>query len=103
MAIYDAFISYSHAKDKPLAGALQSVVQKLGKPWYKRRALRIFRDDTSLAASPHLWPSIEQALNQSRYLIVLASPEFAASRWCAREVEFWLAHKGIDTLLIAQA
>jgi hypothetical protein len=29
---YDAFISYSHAKDKPIAAALQSVVQKLGKP-----------------------------------------------------------------------
>ena len=29
---YDAFISYSHAKDKPIATALQSVVQKLGKP-----------------------------------------------------------------------
>ena len=46
MAIYDAFISYSHAKDKPIAAALQSVVQALGKPWYKRRALRLFRDDT---------------------------------------------------------
>ncbi len=40
MATYDAFISYSHAKDKPIAAALQSVIQKLGKPWYRRRALR---------------------------------------------------------------
>ena len=24
MALYDAFISYSHAKDKPIAAALQS-------------------------------------------------------------------------------
>ena len=30
---YDAFISYSHAKDKPIATALQAVVQKLGKAW----------------------------------------------------------------------
>ena len=30
-ARYDAFISYSHAKDKPIAAALQSVVQRLGK------------------------------------------------------------------------
>ena len=29
---YYAFISYSHAKDKRIATALQSVVQKLGKP-----------------------------------------------------------------------
>ena len=40
MALYDAFVSYSHAKDKPIAAALQSAVQKLGKPWYRRRALR---------------------------------------------------------------
>ena len=38
---YDAFISYSHAKDRPIAAALQSVVQRLGKPWYRRRALRL--------------------------------------------------------------
>ena len=64
MALYDAFVSYSHAKDKPIAAALQSVVQQLGKPWYRRRALRVFRDDTSLSATPSLWPSIEQALGQ---------------------------------------
>jgi tetratricopeptide (TPR) repeat protein len=100
MALYDAFVSYSHAKDKPIAAALQSRVQKLGKPWYKRRALRIFRDDTSLSATPHLWPSIEQALSQSRYFILLASPEAAASKWVAKEVAYWLEHKSVDTLLI---
>ncbi len=58
MSLYDAFISYSHAKDKPVASAIQSIMQRLGKPWYQRRALRIFRDDTSLAASPEMWPSL---------------------------------------------
>jgi hypothetical protein len=53
---YDALISYSHARDKRIASALQSVVQKLGKAWYQRRALRVFRDDTRLSATPHLWP-----------------------------------------------
>jgi hypothetical protein len=75
MTIYDAFISYSHAKDKPIASALQSVVQTLGKPWHKRRALRIFRDDTSLSATPHLWPTIEIALGESRFLILIAAAE----------------------------
>ena len=97
---YDAFISYSHAKDKPVANALQSVVQKLGKPWYRRRALRVFRDDTSLSATPHLWPSIEQALSQSRFLILLASPEAAASRWVGQEIAYWLFHNTADTVLI---
>jgi tetratricopeptide (TPR) repeat protein len=101
MAVYDAFISYSHAKDKPTAAALQSVVQTLGKPWYRRRALRIFRDDTSLSATPELWPAIEQALARSRFLILLASPESAASPWVNREVAYWLEHKGAGTLLLA--
>ena len=86
--IYDAFISYSHAKDKPIASALQAVVQKLGKPWYRRRALRVFRDDTSLSATPHLWPSIEQALGQSRFLILLASREAAVSRSVGQEIAY---------------
>jgi tetratricopeptide (TPR) repeat protein len=101
MPLYDAFISYSHAKDKPIAAALQSGVQRLGKPWYRRRALRLFRDDTSLSATPHLWPTIEQALGQSRFLILLASAEAAASPWVNKEVAYWLDHKGADTLLIA--
>ena len=98
---YDAFISYSHAKDKPVATALQSVVQKLGKPWYRRRALRLFRDDTSLAASPKLWPSIERALGQSPFLILLASPEAAASPWVEKELAWWLDHNSAGTVLIA--
>jgi tetratricopeptide (TPR) repeat protein len=97
---YDAFISYSHAKDKPIAAALQSVIQKLDKRWYKRRGLRVFSDDTSLSATPQLWPSIEQALSQSRYLLLLSSPESAASPWVGKEVEYWLANKSTDTLLI---
>jgi WD40 repeat protein len=101
MGLYDAFVSYSHAKDKPIAAALQSVVQKLGKPWYRRRALRVFRDDTSLSATPHLWPSIQTALSESRFLILLASPEAAASPWVDKELAYWLEHKSIDTLLIA--
>jgi WD40 repeat protein len=97
---YDAFISYSHAKDKPIAAALQSVIQKLGKAWYERRAARVFRDDTSLSATPHLWPSIEKALSESRHLILLASPEAASSPWIAKEVDYWLRHKSPDTLYI---
>jgi hypothetical protein len=63
--------------------------------------LRVFRDDTSLSATPHLWPSIEQALGQSRFLILLASPEAAASRWVGQEIAYWLDHNNADTILIA--
>jgi hypothetical protein len=100
MALYDAFISYSHAKDKSIAEAVQSIVQKHGKPWYRRRALRLFRDDTSLSATPHLWPNIEQALSSSRFFILLASPEAATSKWVNKEVGYWIEHNSIETLLV---
>src|SRR5581483_8410781 len=101
MALYDAFISYSHAKDKPIAAALQTAIQRLGKPWYRRRALRVFRDDTSLSATPQLWHAIEDALGRSRYLILLVSPQSAASPWVGKEIAFWLANKSVDTMLMA--
>jgi tetratricopeptide (TPR) repeat protein len=99
--MYDAFISYSHALDMPVAAALQGVIQTLGKPWWKRRMCRVFRDDASLSANPNLWNSIETALRGSRFFILLASPQAARSYWVAREVETWLAEKGPAALLIA--
>jgi hypothetical protein len=61
-------------------------MQRLGKAWYRRRALRLFRDDTSLSATPELWRSIEQALAQSRFLILIASPEAAISPWVDSDI-----------------
>ena len=98
--VYHAFISYSHASDKPIASALQSIIQKLGKPWYARRALRVFRDDTSLSATPQLWSTIEQALWRSKFMILVASPEASRSEWVSREVSFWIRHKGMDRFLL---
>ena len=40
--VYDGFISYSHAADDLLAPRLQAGLQRFAKPWWKRRALRIF-------------------------------------------------------------
>ena len=64
-SVYDGFISYSHAADDLLAPRLQAGLQRFAKPWWKRRALRIFRDESSLSANPHLWSSITDALDKS--------------------------------------
>jgi WD40 repeat protein len=97
----DAFVSYSHAADGKLAPALQRALHRLARPWYRMRALNVFRDKTSLAVTPALWPSIEEELGASRYLILLGSPEAAASSWVTKEVQWWIDHKSVDTLLIA--
>lgn len=99
-SLYKAFLSYSHAADGKLAPALQRAVQRLGKPWYRRPVVRVFRDETSLSANPGLWSSIEHALEQCEYFLFLASVESAASPWVRREVAWWLEHRSIDRLLI---
>jgi WD40 repeat protein len=98
---YDAFISYSHRLDAAIAARLQGELQRFGKPWYRMRALHVFRDQTSLAASPHLWTTIEQALASSGWLILMASPESASSGWVAREIAWWRAHQPVSRLLVA--
>ena len=98
---FDAFVSYSHAADGRLAPALQTALQSIGKPWCRRRALRVFRDTTSLSASPELWPAIERALERSRHFILLVSPDAAASPWVDQEVGWWRAHRESATCLIA--
>jgi WD domain, G-beta repeat/MTH538 TIR-like domain (DUF1863) len=97
---YDAFISYSHALDGVLAPALQTGLERFAKPWYQSRALRVFRDTTSLSATPGLWSSIEQALASSTWLVLMASPEAARSKWVNREVAWWLANKSPQRLLV---
>src|SRR4051812_19212717 len=72
---YDAFISYSHAADGKLAPKLQEAIETYAKPWYRRRMLRIFRDETNLSLTPHLWPTIVEHLDRARFLILMASPE----------------------------
>jgi WD40 repeat protein len=97
---YNAFISYSHTADAALAAALQSALHSFARPWYKLRALHIFRDQTNLAVNPALWSSIRDALDQSLFFILIASPEAAASPWVAKEAEYWIGKNGTARVLI---
>jgi WD40 repeat protein len=97
---YDAFVSYSHTADDIPAAALQAALHRFAKPWYKLRAVHIFRDQTNLAINPALWSSIRDALDQSLFFILLASPEAAASPWVAKEAEYWIGRNGPSHILI---
>ncbi|MEU8238542.1 TIR domain-containing protein [Actinoplanes missouriensis] len=96
---FDGFISYSHAADGRLAPAVQRGLHRLAKPWHRRRALWIFRDQTGLAVTPKLWTSIQEAMDGSKHFVLLASPEAAGSPWVNREIEHWLATKSADRIL----
>jgi TIR domain/WD domain, G-beta repeat len=97
---YKAFISYSHAADGQFAPALQSGLHRFARPWYRMRAMRVFRDQTNLSASPHLWVDIERALGAAEFFLLLGSPGAARSKWVHQEVDFWLTHRSSETLLL---
>src|SRR5688500_13914264 len=97
---YKAFISYSHAEDSQLAAAIHSALHRFAKPWYRLHAMRVFRDKTNMSANPALWPAIEQALEQSEWLLFFASPASARSEWVRRELDWWLTRRSIPQLIL---
>ena len=95
---HDAFISYSHRADHDVAPPLESGIERLAKPWYRLRALSVFRDQSDLALTPHLWGTIKAAIDESRFLVVLLCPESAASAWVNQEIGYWCDGRGTDSL-----
>jgi len=89
---YDAFISYRHVEpDQSIAKQVHQMIEtfKAPKEFYqngKRPVFRVFRDREELAARD-LSASIEEALETSRYLIVICSKRTPLSEWCQREIE----------------
>lgn len=89
-ADFDVFLSYSQGADHDLAEAIQVGLERFAKPWNRRRALRVFRDNSAMGVSPELWPAIVDSLDRSDWLVVLASPAAQRSKWVNREIEHWL-------------
>ncbi len=98
---YNAFISYNQISDKKLATSLQSSLRTLGakKHLLKFRALEIFRDETDSIGSLGLKEKIENGLDQSEYLVLLANPSIARLstkkniNWVEEEIKYWLLAK----------
>lgn len=99
---WDAFISYARATSTEAAVALQQGIETFAKPWHQLRSCRVFRDDASMSANAGLWPTIETALTEARYLTLLLTPEAAASEWVNKEVEWWRTHKTAETILLVR-
>lgn len=107
---YWAFISYS-SKDKrwgqwlhkrlenyPIPKEFQGT--ELGEGAVLGNRLRpVFRDRDELAGSAELGPAILRALRQSRYLVVLCSPNSARSEWVNKEIEDFKAITSVGRIL----
>ena len=97
---YDAFLSYSHSIDAELAPELQRLICRVGRPWYRRSSLHVFRDSTSLTLASGLRASIMEALSASRHFILLASPDAARSSWVQEEISRWRSSRDPSTFFI---
>lgn len=93
---YRAFLSYSHADERE-AGRLHRWLENYRIPArlvgaetprgrVPRRLSPIFRDRAELPAASSLDSEVEKALAGSGALLVLCSPEAAASRWVNAEI-----------------
>jgi WD40 repeat protein len=93
-------LSYSWKGESSIAPVIQSCLQSFLRPWYKTRALSIFRDLSSLAASSDLYRSLEEKIDQSNHLIVLASRSAAGSEGMEFEAKYWFSKPRSGQILI---
>ena len=100
---YDAFISYRHCDlDKFVAENLHKVLETYELPKNIKEKLgingrtikRVFRDQDELPLSSNLEDPIVDALNQSKYLIVICSPRLKDSLWCKKEIQTFKKLRG---------
>lgn len=97
---YDAFLSYSRDSDGEFAPAFHAQLLEFDKR-DDVPDLNIFLDRTGLANNSSLWDAIERKLERSRYFILFASEGAASSKYVTKEVEWWLEHRELDTILVA--
>src|SRR5947208_16148874 len=94
---YWAFLSYSHT-DKKWGDWLHKALETYRVPRrlvgkesrdgkIPERLFPIFRDREELPVSADLNSNIDEALRESRYLIVICSPRSAQSRWVGEEIK----------------
>ncbi len=105
---YDAFISYRHCeRDKFVAENLHRILESYDLPKGIKTKLgvegkafkRIFRDQEELPLSSNLEDPIIDALNQSKYLIVICSPRLKDSLWCKKEIQTFKKIRGRKNIL----
>ena len=97
---YDAFISYRHVRlDRRIARRLHRLLEiyKPPKPLQNLRIRKIFIDHCELPTSSDLGQQITTALDNSRFLVIICSPDYLLSRYCEAELNYFLKINHGDT------
>ena len=103
---YCAFISYRHqSPDQDIAKALHTAIENYGIPASikkqtgRKKMGKVFRDQEELPLSADLGADIEAALDASEWFIAICSPRYLESKWCLRELEYFIERKGREHVL----
>jgi hypothetical protein len=103
---YDAFISYRHGElDGLVAEKLHRMLETyripraIAKKIGRNRLSRIFRDREELPTSSNLSDSINDALENSAFLLLICSRRTQDSQWVMREVERFGELRGKDRII----
>lgn len=102
---YAGFISYAHA-DEVMAARLHHALETFKIPRdlslsIDKKLHPIFRDTTELTAHHSLSEKIRDAVNHSRFLIVLCSPAAKLSIWVNEEIRLFRKLHGENSILCA--
>ena len=108
---YDAFISYRHIEpDLTIAKILHEMIEKFNIPKHLRTAsnkensiddkhvFRVFRDREELSTKD-LSTMIEEAIANSKNLIVICSKRTSLSPWCRKEVQLFKKIHGVNNII----
>ena len=107
---YIAFISYRHKPlDKSAAIKIQKTIERYTVPKDLREQAggkklgKVFRDEDELPTGSSLSDSIVYALDHSKYLIVICTPDLPLSKWCEQEIRYFLQTHGRDHIIAVLA
>ncbi|MFB0918384.1 MAG: TIR domain-containing protein [Clostridiaceae bacterium] len=101
---YEAFISYRHIEpDATIASKIHTMIETFKVPKEfsvngKRPQFRVFRDREELTTTS-LSDSIHDALQNSKYLVVICSKRTKESEWCLKEVSTFIEMHGSDRII----
>ena len=108
--IYNAFISYRHLQlDKAVAKKLHTLLETyhipsdIAKICGKKKMGKVFRDEEELPLAVSLSENIEYALENSEWLIVICTPALLQSKWCMKEIDYFIEHGKRDRILCVLA
>lgn len=103
---YNAFISYRHCEpDKTIAAKLHTMLEtyKTPKAIYKKTGIkkinRVFRDREELPTSSNLSNDIQDALINSKCLIIICSTNTPKSQWVTKEIKTFMELHGTENII----